>query len=93
MQKGRQWQFDYGYEYGKTPNNWLAPCSIRDHYTTHLQRLQESDGVKPEDENAAVALRDSKYEHQMIEYDKIYQEMTEKIWQEFLARSKVDVSV
>ncbi len=81
FKRGRKWQFEYGYEPGKTPKNWLMPCSIRDHYKNFKYNIAKGE-VKPEDENAEVAMKDVEYEKKMIEYDEKLRNLTEKIWEE-----------
>ncbi len=86
FKRGREWQYEYGYEFGKTPKNWLMPCSIRDHYENFKHNIAKEE-VKPEDENAKVAIKDIGYEKKMIEYDEKLKKLTEKIWEkEFLKR-------
>jgi len=83
--QGREWQFQYGYDGNGTTRNWLAPCSIRDHYREHLERIRSSTNIMPEDENAAVALTDPDYQRKMKEYDEQYLALTNPIWKrEFL---------
>ncbi len=81
FERGRKWQYDYGYEFGKTPKNWLMPCSIRDHYKNFKYNIAKQE-VKPEDKNALIAIKDSEYEKKMIEYDERLRTLTEKIWRE-----------
>ncbi len=86
FKRGREWQYRYGYEFGKTPKNWLMPCSIRDHYKNFKYNIAKEE-VKPEDENALTAIKDPEYEKKMIEYDETLKKLTEKIWkEEFLKR-------
>ena len=81
FKRGREWQYRYGYEPGRTPQNWLMPCSIRDHYKNFKYNIA-GEKVKPEDENARVAIKDIGYEKKMIEYDERLGKLTEKIWKE-----------
>lgn len=88
FKRGREWQFEYGYEFGKTPKNWLMPCSIRDHYKNFKYNIAKEE-VKPEDENAKVAIKDIGYEKKMIEYDERLRKLTEKIWKEEFLKEKL----
>jgi len=88
FKRGREWQFEYGYEFGKTPKNWLMPCSIRDHYKNFKYNIAKEE-VKPEDENAKVAIKDIAYEKKMIEYDERLRKLTEKIWKEEFLKEKL----
>jgi len=45
--------------------------------------------VKPEDENAKVAIKDIAYEKKMIEYDERLRKLTEKIWKEEFLKEKL----
>ncbi len=78
--RGRKWQRDYGY-HKKEPNNWLAPCSIRDHYDNFRKNILTED-AKPEDENAEEALKDPEYYEKLNEFDEELHKLTEPIWQQ-----------
>ncbi len=80
FKKGREWQYRYGYKFGAKPGNWFMPCSIRDHYDNFKKHIASK--VKPEDENAKIALEDPDYHKAMVEYDEKYRELTEKLWTE-----------
>ena len=92
FKKGREWQFNYGYlKSGDEVGNWLMPCSIRDNHREFM-RIAEEAHVKPEDENAAIALKDQEYHQGLIEYDEKLRELTEPIWEEmFLEKEKAKV--
>jgi len=79
MKNGRKWQREYGLDNWKNPNNWLMPCSIRDHYEIFRNSLLPKD-AKPEDENAKEALESNEYFEVLKNYDKELQGLTEKIW-------------
>ncbi len=78
--RGRKWQRDYGYN-KKEPDNWLAPCSIRDHYDNFRKNILTED-AKPEDKNAEEALKDPEYYEKMNEFDKRLHQLTEPLWQQ-----------
>ena len=85
FKKGREWQLRYGYEYGAQPGNWFMPCSIRDHYDNFKRNIASM--VKPEDENAKVALEDPSYHKAMVEYDEKYKKLSEKLWREKILKN------
>ncbi|MHC4677521.1 MAG: radical SAM protein [Planctomycetota bacterium] len=79
MKKGRQWQRDYGLDNRSKPDNWLMPCSIRDHYEFFRNAVLPKE-AKPEDENAREALESDDYFEALKDYDQELQGLTEKIW-------------
>lgn len=81
FEKIRKWQFEYGYKYQSTPNNWLMPCMIRDHHA-EFRAIADEVGVKPEDENAKAAFEDPDYYKGMVNYDNRLKEISEPIWKE-----------
>ena len=80
MKNGRKWQRQYGLDDWKKPNNWLMPCSIRDHYEIFRNSVLPKEAV-PEDENAKVALGSEEYFEALKNYDEELQDLTENIWQ------------
>ncbi len=79
MKNGRKWQREYGLDNWKKPDNWLMPCSIRDHYEIFRNSVLPKD-AKPEDENAKEALESDEYFEVLKNYDKELQDLTENIW-------------
>jgi len=79
MKNGRKWQREYGLDNWKKPDNWLMPCSIRDHYEIFRNSLLPKE-AKPEDENAKEALESDEYFEVLAYYDKELQGLTENIW-------------
>ncbi|MHC4488251.1 MAG: radical SAM protein [Planctomycetota bacterium] len=79
MKNGRKWQREYGLDNLKKPDNWLMPCSIRDHYEIFRNSVLPTD-AKPEDENAKEALESDEYFEVLKKYDKELQGLTENIW-------------
>jgi len=79
MKNGRKWQREYGLDNCKKPENWLMPCSIRDHYEIFRNSVLPKD-VKPEDEKAKEALESPEYLEVMRNYDQELKRLTEKIW-------------
>ena len=79
MKKGRQWQREYGLDNWKRPDNWLMPCSVRDHYEIFRKSILPRE-AKPEDENAKEALDSNEYFEILKDYDEELQGLTEKIW-------------
>ncbi len=79
MKNGRKWQNEYGLKNWKQPNNWLMPCSIRDHYEIFRKSVLPKD-ARPEDEKAKEALESDEYFEVLKNYDKELQVLTKKIW-------------
>lgn len=80
MKKGRKWQRDYGLDNWEKPDNWLMPCSIRDHYKFFRDFVLPKE-AKPEDQNAKEALESDDYFEVLKDYDEELASLTEKIWQ------------
>jgi MoaA/NifB/PqqE/SkfB family radical SAM enzyme len=80
MKQGRKWQREYGLDNRKCPNNWLMPCSIRDHYDVFRNSVLPEQ-AKPEDQKAKEALESPDYRKILEIYDRKLQRLTEKIWQ------------
>ena len=80
MKNGRKWQKEYGLNNCKKPNNWLMPCSIRDHYEIFRNSVLPKD-AKPEDEKAREALESDEYFEVLKKYDDELESLTEKIWE------------
>jgi MoaA/NifB/PqqE/SkfB family radical SAM enzyme len=89
MKNGRKWQREYGLDNWKKPDNWLMPCSIRDHYEIFRNSVLPKE-AKPEDENAKEALESDEYFEVLKNYDEELQSLTEKVWKnEYLNREPV----
>lgn len=89
MKNGRKWQREYGLDNWKRPDNWLMPCSIRDHYEIFRKSVLP-ENVKPENEKAKEALESPEYFGMLKNYDKELQRLTEKIWEtEYLDKEPV----
>jgi len=80
MKNGRQWQKNYGLDNWKKPDNWLMPCSIRDHYEIFRNSVLPKD-VKPEDQKAKEALESDEYFEVLKKYDEKLEGLTKKIWE------------
>jgi len=76
---GRKWQDKYGLKNTKKPNNWLMPCSIRDHWLNFRENIL-SDNCKPEDEYAEEALKSTEYNEILKQFDKDLNKKTKPIW-------------
>jgi len=87
MKRGREWIRNYGQAYPHNPDNWLMPCSIRDHYANFRENILP-DHARGESEEAEESLRDDNYYRKMVEYDKELQELTEDIWEGEYKKSK-----
>jgi len=74
MKNGRKWQLDHE----KSRKNHLMPCSIRDHYKNFRENIL-TDNAKPEDQQAAEALKDAIYLQSMINYDEELTKLTDNI--------------
>ena len=81
MKKGREWIRRYGQAYPKNPNNWLMPCSIRDHYENFRTNILPTH-AEGENKEASLSLRDDEYYRRLIQYDKKLEDLTEDIWSE-----------
>jgi MoaA/NifB/PqqE/SkfB family radical SAM enzyme len=79
MKNGRKWQREYGFGNWKKPNNWLMPCSIRDHYEIFRTAVLTKN-AKPEDEKAREALESDEYFEMLKKFDEELELLTEKIW-------------
>jgi MoaA/NifB/PqqE/SkfB family radical SAM enzyme len=86
FQRGRQWQTEYGY-LSSPPGNFFAPCSIRDNHRQFREKILTAD-IKPEDENARLALADPEYYQKMAKFDEEIHQLTESWWKEKLAKSQ-----
>ena len=80
MKNGRKWQRNYGLDNRKKPDNWLMPCSIRDHYEIFRNSVLTKN-AKPEDEKAREALESEEYFEVLKKYDEELEDLTEKIWE------------
>jgi MoaA/NifB/PqqE/SkfB family radical SAM enzyme len=80
MKKGRKWQREYGLGNWKKPDNWLMPCSIRDHHKIFRNSVLPRE-AKPEDENAREVLESKGYFEVLKNYDIELHDLTEKIWE------------
>jgi len=80
MRNGRKWQRKYGYGNWSKPDNWLMPCSIRDHYETFRNSVMTGN-IKPEDEKAMEALESQEYYEIMKKYDEELESLTKKVWE------------
>jgi len=74
MKNGRKWQQNHE----KTRKNHLMPCSIRDHYKNFRENIL-TDNAKPEDIQAAEAIKDPIYFQSMVNYDEELTKLTENI--------------
>jgi len=81
MKRGRQWIRNYGQAHPNDPENWLMPCSIRDHYANFRENILPRH-AKGESEEAEETLKDDEYYRKLVEYDRELEELTENIWEE-----------
>ena len=89
MKNGRKWQREYGLGDWKKPDNWLMPCSIRDHYEIFRTSVLPKN-AKPEDEKAKEALESDEYFEVMKNYDQKLNFLTKRIWEiEYLNKEAV----
>ena len=84
FKRGRQWQMEYGY-LSNPPGNFFAPCSIRDNHKYFREKILTPD-LKPEDENARLALDDPQYYEKMVKFDEEIHQATESWWRDRLAK-------
>jgi len=80
MKNGRQWQKKYGLDNRKKPENWLMPCSIRDHYEIFRNSVLPKN-AKPEDQKAKEALESGEYFELLKKYDEKLEHLTKNIWE------------
>jgi len=79
--EGRKWQKEYGLDNQKSPENWLMPCSIRDHWENFRKNIL-SKKAKPEDKCAEEALSSKEYTKTLKEFDEELEKKTKPIWEE-----------
>ncbi len=72
MKRGRKWKNEYN------NRNKLMPCSIRDHYKNFRENIL-TENSKPENKQAAEALKDENYFQTMVKYDEELTILTENI--------------
>jgi len=80
FKRGREWQKEYGLNNKKKPNNWLMPCSIRDHWLNFKDKILPEE-IKPEDEYAKEAIKSKDYTKLLEKFDKELEEKTKPIWE------------
>ncbi|MCS7134547.1 MAG: radical SAM protein [Candidatus Pacearchaeota archaeon] len=86
FKRGRKWQDEYGFAHQSNPNNWLMPCSIRDHYVNFKKNILTKK-AKPEDRDASIAIKSKNFEKFLDAFDKKLAELTDSIWKrEYLAK-------
>jgi len=88
FKRGRKWQDEYGLNHTKKPNNWLMPCSIKDHFENFKENIFTKE-AKPEDESAAEFIKSPETEQMLKEFGKELTELTEPIWREEYLKEKV----
>ncbi|MGM0529724.1 MAG: radical SAM/SPASM domain-containing protein [Bacteroidota bacterium] len=92
MKNGRKWIREYGQAHPDNPNNWLMPCSIRDHYDNFRRNILPRH-AKGESEEAEESLNDNEYYRRLVQYDKELEELTEDIWEEeYMEKEKVETN-
>ncbi len=79
MKNGRKWQKEYGLDNWKKPENWLMPCSIRDHYEIFRNSVLPKN-ARSEDQKAQEALESADYFEVMKNYDRKLKSLTENVW-------------
>jgi MoaA/NifB/PqqE/SkfB family radical SAM enzyme len=76
----RRWQDAYGYyAHMETPDNWLAPCIIRDHHKCFHSAVKLA-GARPADDDAAAAMKDQAYIEGLSKYGKDWYRITNSAW-------------
>jgi MoaA/NifB/PqqE/SkfB family radical SAM enzyme len=78
--KGREWQRKYREGNKNRPDNWLMPCSIRDHWLNFKENIL-TEKSKPEDEDAREALKSADYGKTLEEFDEELERLTKPIWE------------
>lgn len=79
FKRGREWQKEYGPPHSKKVENWLMPCSIRDHYK-YFKEVVLPKNAKGEDKFAEEAKNSKGYCDGLIEYDEKLKKLTQPIW-------------
>ena len=79
FKRGREWQKEYGLKDKKHPNNWLMPCSIKDHWSNFRKNILTKT-AKPEDKEAEEALKSKEYNKTLKQFEKEMTELSEPIW-------------
>ena len=95
MKNGRKWQKEmgHGYDHPDNPNNWLMPCSIRDHYENFYHKILTED-ARGESEEAEESRNDNEYYRRLVEYDEKLEELTKDIWEnEYMQREDQEEKV
>jgi MoaA/NifB/PqqE/SkfB family radical SAM enzyme len=87
MVNGREWIRNYGQAHPHDPENWLMPCSIRDHYANFRENILP-DRARGESQEAEETLKSDEYYRKLVEYDKELEELTEDIWEEEYKKSE-----
>jgi MoaA/NifB/PqqE/SkfB family radical SAM enzyme len=91
MKNGRKWIHNYGEGHPKNPNNWLMPCSIRDHYANFRRNILP-ENARGESHEADESLNDEKYYKRLVHYDNKLADLTEDIWnKEYLKKKEEEV--
>jgi len=81
FKKGREWQRKYGYGCpAQKIQNWLMPCSIRDHYK-YFREIILPEEAKGEDKFAEEAKNSKEYFEKLVSYDEKLKELTDPIWE------------
>jgi predicted RNA polymerase sigma factor len=81
MKNGRKWIRRYGQAHPHNPDNWLMPCSIRDHYDNFRRNILP-EHARGESEEAEESLKDDDYYRKLVQYDEELEELTQDIWEE-----------
>ena len=90
FENGRKWQNEYGLGHSSVPDNWLMPCSYRDHYKNFKENIVTA-GVKPENEDAKLALESSEYFDMMHAFDSELKTLTDDLWEEEYLEDESDI--
>ena len=76
----RRWQDAYGYvAHAQSPDNWLAPCIVRDHFGCLCASARLAH-ARPVDAAAAAALDDARFAAGMADYGKSYRGLVDPLW-------------
>jgi MoaA/NifB/PqqE/SkfB family radical SAM enzyme len=68
--------------------NLLTPCPYRDHYEQFIQLVKQHNS-KPQDDSAAIMLKDTQYYKKMTAYDKELAKLFDPLWQQkYAGRNK-----
>lgn len=94
FQSVRQWQREYSYmKPAAEVGNQIIPCAMRDHHCI-AREIIEKYNARPEDKQAASALKDKGYYKGMLRYDEEVRKLADPIWEsEYVGPEKMQQAI